>query len=166
MLPSASALPFKRERSPGGTSQRANNWTSEMALTTLIYASKSRLAPETAQDAVVELVAKARCWNSEVGITGALLFDGAHFVQVIEGSAASIDLLLPKLLADPRHDGLVVAKHGPLAERQFSAWSLAYSGSSKFVTNHIMPMFDDANPAGQRRASHRMIDFMREFVKS
>lgn len=137
-----------------------------MALTTLIYASKSRLAPETAQDEVAQLVARARRWNSEAGITGALLFDGAHFVQVIEGSAASIDQLFLKLWADPRHDGLVVAKHGPLAERQFSAWSLGYSGSSKFVTDHITPMFDDANPAGQRHATHHMIDFMREFAKS
>lgn len=132
----------------------------------MIYASKSRLSPETAQCEIAKLVAWSRGANAEAGITGALLFDGAHFVQVVEGSGASIDQLLLKLRTDPRHDGLVVAKHGPLAERQFNSWALGYSGSSKFVARHIMPMFDDADSSGQRRAARRLVDFMREFAES
>jgi hypothetical protein len=111
------------------------------------------------------LVAWSRGDNAEAGITGALLFDGAHFVQVVEGSDASTDQLLLTLRMDPRHDGLVVAKHGPLAERRFSGWALGYSGLSKFVTKNILPLFDDANQAGQRRAAQRLIDFMREFAE-
>lgn len=112
------------------------------------------------------MVAWSRGANAEAGITGALLFDGAHFVQVLEGSDASIDQLLPKLQADPRHDGLVMVKHAPLAERRFSGWALGYSGSSKFVTKNILPLFDEANQAGQRRAAQRLIDFMRDFAES
>ena len=137
-----------------------------MNLTTLTYASVSGLEPEMAQAAVEAMVAKARISNAANDITGALLFTGTHFVQVLEGDAGPIDTLLRKLHADNRHDGLIITSRASLTKRRFAGWDMAYSGPSQFVTMRVSRMFNKADPAGQRNASRWLIDLMRQLAQN
>lgn len=142
-----------------------NDRTGEMPLTMLIYASISRLQPDAAMLAVEAILKSARARNASHGLTGALLFTGQHFVQVLEGRAAAIDALWGKLQIDPRHAGLVLTYHGPLEKRRFGDWGMAYAGPSQFVSKRVHSMFNAADPAAQRRATHWLLDLMYQFNK-
>ena len=136
-----------------------------MPLSSLTYASVSRLKPATAFAVVEALVASSRIRNATYGITGALLFTGAHFVQVLEGPAGMIDRIWRNLLVDPRHDGLMMTSRAPLPQRRFGDWDLAYSGPAQFVASRVRPMFNAADPVGQRLAARWLVDLMHQFTQ-
>jgi hypothetical protein len=136
-----------------------------MPLTMLMYASISRLPPEGAMLAVEAILKRARARNARRGLTGALLFTGQHFVQVLEGPAAAIDGLWGKLQTDPRHEGLVPAIHGPLQKRRFDNWAMSYSGPSQFVSKRVQLMFNVDDPVAQSRAADWVLDLMYQFSK-
>jgi hypothetical protein len=67
----------------------------------LIYTSHATV-PFTGQE-LVSLLKQPRQWNDLLGITGVLLYNDEHFVQVLEGSVEAIGDLYGKLLRDVRH---------------------------------------------------------------
>lgn len=75
-------------------------------LSTLIYCShvNDGLSPE----ALDVMLTEGRERNAARGITGILLFDGIHFVQLLEGPAPRLDALLESIRRDPRHRNVVV----------------------------------------------------------
>lgn len=139
------------------------NRTIVMTLTTLMYASVSRLHPRTATDAVDGLVRAGGVRNARHGITGALLFTETYFVQIIEGPTAAVASLWANLQCDPRHEGLVLTHQGLIAERRFDGWDLAYSGPAQYVSKHVGLLFDTADPATQARSARWLANLMREF---
>lgn len=136
-----------------------------MTLTTLMYVSTSRLDLATSQKVVDLIVARARICNAAANITGALLFTGDHFVQILEGDAEAIDMLIVKLQADVRHEAFTVINRGPLAERRFGAWDMAYSGAAHFVKKRVTLLLNEADRAGQRRAARWLADMMHQFTQ-
>ena len=70
----------------------------------LLYVSQ--LAPGCTWEVVKEIVAAARKHNAAHGITGALLFDGERFCQLIEGAESKVRALANNIWADPRHTAL------------------------------------------------------------
>ena len=54
------------------------------------YISRSRLGDEDADELLRDIIAVAVPRNRSLGVTGALLFDGHHFAQYLEGPAQSI----------------------------------------------------------------------------
>jgi hypothetical protein len=67
---------------------------------------------------------KARTSKALDGITGLLVFNGTHFLQIVEGSRDAIDDLLARLRRDPRHSGLEVRDERKIQARSFPAWSM------------------------------------------
>ena len=64
--------------------------------------------------------------NSERGITGVLLYDGEHFLQVLEGEARVVWDTYADILADPRHRNVRTVHEGSIARRMFARWGMAY----------------------------------------
>lgn len=91
----------------------------------LIYVST--LDPQAPPTVVADIASKARRFNEANGITGLLVFDGMRFCQQIEGSQKQVLALLERIRDDPRHMNLEVVHHGPLAQRRFRNFSLAYT---------------------------------------
>lgn len=94
------------------------------ALESLIYVSVAR--PQLARTDLDTILASAQRNNTAAGITGALLYYGGHFVQVLEGTAAAIDACLARLSKDPRHHTLRTLERRPIARRRFSRWSMRH----------------------------------------
>ncbi|MGC4077962.1 MAG: BLUF domain-containing protein [Rubrivivax sp.] len=67
------------------------------------YFYVSRLAPGQPVTVIAELLRVSRAFNRQHGITGALLFDGEHFAQLLEGDPAVVFPLAARIEADPRH---------------------------------------------------------------
>jgi hypothetical protein len=90
----------------------------------LIYTSEATL-PFT-DEMLRALLAQAQRRNEQAGLTGVLLYNDAHFVQVLEGGAAALDALYERLLRDLRHHDLVLLARGPIAARRFGVWAMSF----------------------------------------
>jgi len=93
-----------------------------MALKSLTYTSLARLDLETSD--LEEIHRTAREVNALEGITGLLIFNGTHFLQIIEGAPNAIDELVERLRRDLRHSGFEVRDERPVEVRSFPDWSM------------------------------------------
>jgi hypothetical protein len=93
-----------------------------MDLKSLTYTSLAKL--DLTADDLGAIHRTARELNSLDGITGLLVFNGTHFLQIIEGAAPATDDLLARLRRDPRHFGLEVRDERAVEERSFPDWSM------------------------------------------
>lgn len=88
----------------------------------LLYVS--RLAPGCDFGVVKDIVAVARRYNAEHGITGALLFDGERFGQLLEGAEVDVRALMSRIARDPRHTDVQVLYAGQcLTARAMQRWA-------------------------------------------
>jgi len=93
-----------------------------MDLTSLTYTSLARLDLKTSDLEAIHRT--ARELNALDGITGLLVFNGTHFLQIVEGSHGAIHDLLDRLRRDPRHTGLEVRDERKIESRSFPDWSM------------------------------------------
>lgn len=93
-----------------------------MPLKTLTYTSRARL-DLTSQD-LAEIHATAQRRNARDSVTGLLIFNGVHFLQIVEGQDRTIDGLLERLRLDDRHSAVEVRDERPIGHRSFPAWSM------------------------------------------
>jgi hypothetical protein len=94
-------------------------------LTRLIYASETSapLAPA----AVQELLDNARRNNERRDITGMLVFNSRHFLQVLEGDRQDLSDLYARLVHDTRHRNLLLLGCEAIGERLFADWDMGFA---------------------------------------
>jgi hypothetical protein len=93
-----------------------------VALTSLTYTSLARLDLEAAD---IEAIHRSALHNNALdGITGLLIFNGTHFMQMIEGSEPAIDDLVERLRRDPRHSGFEIRDRRTIEQLNFPDWSM------------------------------------------
>ena len=93
-----------------------------MNLTSVTYTSLARLDLQT--EDLEDIHRAAREQNALDGITGLLVFNGTHFLQIIEGSESAIDELIERLRKDPRHTGFEIRDRRKVETRSFPDWSM------------------------------------------
>ena len=130
-----------------------------MDLISLTYTSLARL---DLQESDIDAIQRsARELNALDGITGLLIFNGTHFLQIVEGSENAIDELVERLRSDARHSALEVRDRRTIGERQFPDWSMElvrvstrYSAAKDTVAGHLPP----ALPEGVRERVMQMTE--------
>ena len=93
-----------------------------MKLKTLTYTSLASL--DLTSEDVDQILREARTSNAIDGVTGLLVFNGTHFMQVIEGAPHAIDDLVARLRRDRRHSGFEVRDEREIEQRFFPDWSM------------------------------------------
>lgn len=93
-----------------------------MRLKTLTYTSRARL--DLGDEELADIHETARHLNALDGVTGLLLFDGARFLQIVEGSDDAVDNLVDRLRMDPRHTAFEVREERYVDQRSFPDWSM------------------------------------------
>jgi hypothetical protein len=124
-----------------------------MSLKSLTYTSLAGLDLQ-AED--LEAIHRtAREVNALEGITGLLIFNGTHFLQIIEGAPEAIDELVERLRRDPRHSGLEIRDQQMVEQRSFPDWSMelvrvsaSYFDAKDTVSDRLP---DDVTPAVRDR---------------
>ena len=86
----------------------------------------SELSPATSLTGVAEILAQARNQNKLLGITGLLLFDGQHFIQVLEGHHESVAAVMSRIENDDRHFGVNRLHESFMPQRQFQCFGTGY----------------------------------------
>ncbi|MES2974102.1 MAG: BLUF domain-containing protein [Pseudomonadota bacterium] len=95
-----------------------------MKLYEILYVSN--LAPGTPVTVVSAIMAQARRYNQDNGVTGLTMFDGARFAQLLEGARDLVFDLVEHIRTDARHINMEILHYAPLAERRFLRFGMGY----------------------------------------
>ena len=91
----------------------------------LVYRSISaNTGPALIQD-MADILAVSRTNNGIEGISGILLAGGGRFIQVLEGSSESVELVFSWIQADRRHSDLTIVNDDLVERRAFGSWTMA-----------------------------------------
>ena len=119
-----------------------------MALKSLTYTSLARL--DLSADDLEAIHRAARELNALDGITGLLIFNGTHFLQIIEGTPNAVDELVERLRRDSRHSGFEIRDERVVDARSFADWSMelvrvsaSYFEAKETVSDRLPEAVDD-----------------------
>ena len=125
-------------------------------LTRLIYHSENHLGLGVGSETLIaglnDLLEVCVRNNSRNGLTGALLFDGLWFVQILEGERELITGTMRKIFDDRRHAAVNVMYADAIGERLFGNWwmgAAALPGKDVLTRHHIL-RFDPKNLTGSQ----------------
>ena len=137
-----------------------------MTVYQIVYSSRNEIAgsPEEVQAEVASILAVSRTNNQQQGITGALLFNGVMFAQVLEGPLDSIETTYERIQCDPRHSDVVLLSNAPSERRAFSDWSMAYADPAIVAESPGLKIDFDVASADQQHAGPRIVEMLRALV--
>jgi hypothetical protein len=92
------------------------------SLKTVTYTSRARL--DLGEEDLSQIHEQARHCNALDGITGLLAFDGARFLQIVEGSEDAVDDLIERLRRDERHTAFEIRDERAVDARSFPEWKM------------------------------------------
>lgn len=64
--------------------------------------------------------------NARMNLTGLLLYANGSFLQVLEGDEATVDALMERIRADPRHHSIEYLLRSTIRYREFSQWHMGF----------------------------------------
>ncbi len=109
----------------------------------------SWLAPETSVSVVKDIWQTSRQRNATLGLTGAVVFDGERFCELLEGPVLDISEVYRDVEADPRHTGLrVLHMSSAGSPRRQTQWRSGYCDAPA-----LDPFFDETGLQGDPAAS-------------
>ena len=115
-----------------------------MVLVRLIYCSTVNGIGDKEIEAILD---KSRANNALDKITGALIYDGRHFLQCLEGGRQSVSKRFIIISQDHRHKDVELIDFSVIKERRFPQWTMGYAGSSGLDTGIISAYSSDGfNP--------------------
>ncbi len=106
----------------------------------LIYTS--RASKPFTLDELANLLSHSRVNNARLGITGILLHDHGHFMQILEGRLRLIEPLYDRIATDSRHEDISLLAKFSVERRVFDNWSMGFYNADRF-TPESLPGFHD-----------------------
>ena len=79
---------------------------------------------------LLALLEQSRDKNKRLGITGFLVYHHGEFIQILEGGKKEVLDLYDTITQDERHTEVNLIWEGPIAERGFSDWSMAFANTN------------------------------------
>jgi hypothetical protein len=86
----------------------------------------STASHEMRRDDLIEILRTARARNDANGVTGLLLYQGGHFLQVLEGRETAVRETFGRIQADARHRDIRVMFEHVVTEPEFDDWSMGF----------------------------------------
>jgi len=121
----------------------------------LVYQSFA-VAPFSEAD-LEALLNQSRDWNSGHALTGVLLYSEAQgqgeIVQVLEGTEEEVRYIFNRISRDRRHAGVMKLSDGPIAQRNFSQWSMGFKAINPEAFSHLKGYINLARPDALAAAS-------------
>ncbi len=121
----------------------------------LIYYSRNHIARDEGAFAtdIEEILEKSRANNRRDKITGALLFNGGCFAQVLEGPLSKLEAAFERIQQDERHGDVSVLALDQIDHRSFPNWAMSFIGISdvhgkRFAGIGVSSGFDPARLGG------------------
>lgn len=105
-------------------------------------------------DDVAGLLTHARANNERDGLTGALLYHGGRFIQILEGEADAVQGKFATIAADPRHRGVQKMREKFIGDRQFPLWTMGFRELSDDSVKQLDGFEDFFARRGKARLMH------------
>lgn len=114
------------------------------------------------------LLVCARQRNTQLAVTGILLYGNERFVQVLEGEEEAVQAVYAHIRRDARHQNILTFANKPTAQRAFTDWAMAFQPitSQQFddVVGHLGPPNTSLHLAGLSCSDGQLFDLLRSFV--
>lgn len=135
-------------------------------LYSIAYFSKSAISGshENVVNEIESILSIARSKNKDLSITGALLYSGGYFSQVIEGPLEAIEELFETIQNDPRHSEVTVLHFNPIEIRSFSEWSMALAGIEDRKLTGIDKILQSPDEMDADRAGADLVNVLHDLV--
>ncbi len=131
----------------------------------VLYCSRNCISgpPEAVSDKIRAILAASRRNNARDGITGGLLFSQGCFAQVLEGPLDAVETTFERIQCDEHHSDVAVLQSGPIEQRDFPDWSMAFTGAA----DQASPLAGIALPSvfsGSPGAGEQVLEMLRGVV--
>jgi uncharacterized protein YaaQ len=132
----------------------------------IIYLSWATTPFTTAQ--LQKLLTGARRRNTELAVTGILLYGNERFVQVLEGEEALVQEVYAQIRQDARHRNILTFANKPVAERAFREWAMGFQALTapqfEQVVGYLGPPGVPVSLAGFSSTDSHLFDLLRSFM--
>ena len=118
----------------------------------IAYTSNST-SPMTEDDIAVILL-RSRANNRRDQITGALMYRGERFVQILEGPDEIVRERYAIIASDPRHRNIRVLREQETATRQFPEWTMGFASVDSEAGARLPGYEDIMGRRGAERIKH------------
>ncbi len=106
-----------------------------MSLVCLTYVSLAS-RPITDDD-LMNILNVARDNNSQLDITGMLLYRDGYFIQALEGERDIVKSLFKKIAQDDRHQNVLMIFEDEIEERTYDNWSMGFKKIAGDLPNEL-----------------------------
>lgn len=132
----------------------------------LAYLSQSTLGDNQVfiRNEVEQILAAAKRNNPPRNMTGALLYSGGYFCQLLEGPASEVEHLFEVIMSDDRHQGVEILFFDPAPDRYFGAWAMAFAGYDERPPFKIMGVKASQDDIHARALGRNLVDAMSRLV--
>jgi hypothetical protein len=131
------------------------------------YISKNTVlgTPEQLKAQIEDILKKAQKNNSILNISGALLYSGGYFCQVIEGEQNDIEKLFKRIQMDSRHSDITVLCSDFVVKRCFSNWGMAFAGIEDTMRFDIDGVKNSKDGLMMKETGKNMINVLEDLIK-
>jgi hypothetical protein len=135
-----------------------------LTLQSLLYVSRSLIDPTRTDSGVAEIVETAPRMNPQRSLTGALIFTGSHFAQILEGPPDTVATMMASIACDPRHTDVLIAERLAAGDRCFGQWSMTYFGRVRFVERQITRLLEASSAVDRTVSAKGLRSLIHEFT--
>ncbi len=82
--------------------------------------------PSISDEEIASILVSARRNNVRDELTGALVYNGHNFLQLLEGPDEKVEACLAVIREDPRHSGMIEVRRRTIEARDFGEWAMLY----------------------------------------
>jgi hypothetical protein len=113
----------------------------------LVYISRNNIGGDSdnLQKEISQILRSARKNNSEVDVTGALMFTSDYFAQALEGPYDRVQALFDRIQQDNRHSDMVMIDFSAVEKRIFAEWAMAYVGEADDLEDRFFMIAEETN---------------------
>lgn len=127
----------------------------------LMYSSVSNITDYSDLDTILK---QAVNHNLAHNITGILLFDDQHFLQILEGEESELNKLIKTIQQDPRHHEVLIKIAGNLEHRNFEDWSMRLSFAAKGAITPIHEIENNTPDERPEQKEARLLNIMTKLL--
>lgn len=133
-------------------------------LTTIIY--RSHIGKNTSEPEVEKFIEKANQRNANAEVTGILLFDGEHFLQLLEGPEDNVETIYRIICDDNRHFSLTELLRDYSVERHFGNAGMELFDLRNYDKSAVLDaVLERATSKFKLTYDDRTLQFLKTFIE-